>query len=319
VTIQQIQAIEGYPVVLETATTGHFSMVNRYTGIVTGGEEADIVPLIGEYITEVLVKEGQQVREGATICRLSRDNPTASYSQAKLLLENAERDVKRYETLFNQGAVARQVLDNASLARDLAKERLVSSERVLTLTSPIAGIVTDLKAESGKFAAPGIALARVISTGDLRIKIDIPATDRAGTNTGMKAFVLVNGNRIEGQVKRVALSAERDSRTFVAWIEIGERDKNFALSSGLMVDIELLLADVPDAITVSNDAVIRSGSERWLYAIDNNRAIRRNITVGGSSDGRSWVTSGLESNAQIVAVGANALQDGAKVRVIAKS
>ncbi len=318
-TIQQIQAKEGFPVELEISAVRHFQMENRYTGVVTGGEEAEVVSMLGEYISDVFVNEGQMVKVGQAICRLSRENPSANYAQAKLLYENADRDRKRLETLFQQGAISRQSLDNGALASELAKERFASVERLLTISSPISGAVTDLEAEVGKFAQPGISLARIVSTGELRIRVEIPSSDRKSVQNGAKAFVEVSGARIPAIVNRIAHSAERESRTFTAWIEIGEIEKNFALSSGLMVDVALVAADVPEAVTVTDDAVLRFGNDRWIFVIDGDRAIRRSVIVGGESDGLTWISSGLDAGTRVVAVGANNLQHGAKVRVISKS
>jgi len=67
-TIALIQAEEGYPVEIENAVVGNFSMSRKYTGTVIGGSEAVVVSPLPEYINSVLVKEGQYIDKDAVIC-----------------------------------------------------------------------------------------------------------------------------------------------------------------------------------------------------------------------------------------------------------
>lgn len=318
-TIQQIQAVEGYPIEAAASTLSRFVLTRRYAGTVTGGEETDIVPLVGEYVAHVLVREGQTVLRGQTVCELSHDNPSASYQQAKLGLDNAERELSRVQALYDKGAVSRQMLDGLTLSRDIARERLVSSERLLTVTSPIDGIVSDLRAEPGKFAPPGVALAKVVSRGDLRVRVEVPSGDRDLVKQGASCDVLAGGLTAAGRVQRLALSADKETRGFAAWVELLSKRSGFAFRPGVLVDVDVKVVDIDTAVTVDQDALLRAGDHWRVFIVNGNRALVRDVEVGGQSRGRAWIRSGLEPGAAVVVSGASQLFDGAPVRIITRS
>jgi len=318
-TIQQIQSVDGVPVETAQAGCARFTMTRRYSGTVAGRIESEVTPLTAEYISKVLVEEGARVKVGDPICELSRDSPTASFAQAKLALENAERDFSRMEALFRQGAVSRQALDGVTLARDLARERYETSERLLTITSPIAGVVADLRAEKGKFVSPGFLLAKIVSEDQLRVKFEIPSYDKDLTRIGAEAVVTSMGVNARGRLERLALSADRDSRDFQAWVALTSKPDLAAFSPGLSVTIALNVVDFEDAIVVPSDALIRSGDHWKLYVVVQDKAEERAVELGGTDHGNAWIASGLEVGETVVVNGGNNLTNGSRLRIISKS
>ncbi|MBM3326607.1 MAG: efflux RND transporter periplasmic adaptor subunit [Calditrichaeota bacterium] len=314
-TILEIQAAEGYPVEVESAAIKPFRLSRLYTGTLTGREEADIVPMVGEYIARVLVREGQRVTAGQIICELSKDNPSAGYRQAELALENAGRELQRIQTLFDKGAVARQMLDGITLQRDIAKRNFELSQRLLTLTTPIAGTVANLTAEAGKFAAPGMPLAKVIAADRLRATFEVPAVDRNEIVIGANCRITAAGATASGKVERIALSADQEGRAFTAWIKIDDAPDNLAFSPGLMADIEVFVFDVPQALVVAPEAILRRGDDYHLFIVDNGKAKLLPVEIGARASDAVWIRSGLEPGAQVVIAGADLLSDGAPIRI----
>jgi len=318
-TIRDIQAREGYPVEVAQAAVMPFQLSARYIGTVVGGEQASVVAEIGEYIKSVAVKEGQWVDKDQVICELADDNPTARYQTAKLALANAELELTRMHKLHEQGAVSKQQLDMVTLQRDVARENLKTGEKLLSLCAPIAGRVTELTAEVGYFAAPGLPLAKIVSNDRLRGDVKIPSGDRKLINSGASATIQADGNSVAGKVSRVALSADPKERTFTAWVDFNEPTQDFAFSPGLLVDVSINVRDVPDAVVVHPDALIRAGEHWRVYVVDGKHAKLRDVEVGGRKSDAAWISSGLNQGETVVVSGANLLFDGAPVRIITRN
>ncbi|MBM3328285.1 MAG: efflux RND transporter periplasmic adaptor subunit [Calditrichaeota bacterium] len=315
-TIYEIQSVEGFPVKVAPAASGQFKLTRRVSGTIVGRAEAEIVPMIGEYVARVMVREGQRVDEGAIICELSRENPSASYQQARLAYDNAVREYDRISALFEKGAVSRQVFDGVTLARDIAKRNYDASERLLTLTSPIGGVVTELKAEPGRFAAPGMPLGKVVASDKLRLQVELPAGDRGLLETGTRCRVFADGSESSGRVERLAFSADKEARSFTAWIAIDERPDAVSFSPGLMAEAELYVLDLQEAMQVEPEALQRHGDRWFVYVVESDRARRVPVVLGGRNHAAAWIQSGLEAGAQVVVSGAEILEDGARVRII---
>ncbi len=314
--IYEIQVKEGFPVEAETVTLKPFKVSRLYTGNFVGDEEANIVSMIGEYISKVSVKEGQYVTAGQTICELSKDNPSAGYQQAKLAFENAERELKRIQALFEKGAISKQTLDGITLQRDIAKRNLELAERLLIITTPISGKVTNLTAEIGKFATPGIPLAKVVAGNRLRVSFQVPAIDRNDIHIGDVCVVSSGGIKVNGKIERLSLSADNDSRSFTAWVNLEDYPKNYTFSPGLMADIEVFTIDLPEAIVIPPEAIIHSGDTYYVYIINNDKAHKTTVEIGGRTPDAVWVKSGITPGAQIAISGVASLYDGAKIKLI---
>jgi RND family efflux transporter MFP subunit len=316
VTIQQIHAVQGYPVQVSRARLEAFQSSKHYVGTIVGGEEADAVPLLSEYIAKVSVREGESVKSGQVICELSKDNPSAGYQLARLALANAERDLNRVKTLFDQGAISRQALDGLQLSRDAAAQRVESSEKLLEITSPISGIVTELKAEVGKFANPGQPLAKIVSRENFRIRIDIPVPDRDLIPPNATCAVHSGSNRLAGRLERVALSADKETRCFSGWIRLDDRVTSPFFSPGILAEVDVTVADEASAVVIEADALIRSSAGWQVLVVENGRAYRRDVTFGGKEDGLVWVREGLDPGMTVVISGGGGLADSSMVRVI---
>jgi len=317
-TIAEIQAVEGYPVEVTKVKIQPFGMIRRYGGTVTGGEEASAVPAIGEYIKVIPVREGQQVSRDDAICELSRDNPAAGYRRGELALMNAERDLDRVQKLFDQGAVSKQTLDGVTLSRDLAKDGLANAEKLLYVRAPISGRITELTAEVGSFATPGIPLAKIVSNDYLRVRVDIPTGDRGLIMEGHGAVISGSGASRSGRVSRIADSADPKGRSFTTWIQLDERPDDRGFKPGMFVDVEIEVVKEDSAVTVASDALIRNGDGWRVFVVNQDRVRLTDVTVGGANPDAAWIRDGLPPNAIVVVSGANLLFDGAKIRVITK-
>ncbi len=318
-TIAQIQAEEGYPVEVGDVTIGPFRMARSYTGTIVGGKQSVVISSLSEHVSRVLVAEGQYVDKDQVICELSSDNPSASHARAQLALNNAEKEFKRVQKLFEEGAVSQQVLDGVKLQRDLAREALEVSEQLLNLRSPISGVVTELEAEAGKLVMPGEPLAKVVSTEKARVEIQVPARDRKLIKPGALCTVTMDGVSTSGKVQRISLSADPQSRSFTAWITLDDRTRSHIFSPGLLVDVSIRTLDMKDALLVSPDALFREG-ERWsVYTVDEDTARLHDVDLGGISADIAWIRSGLKPGEKVVVSGSNLLFDGAPVRISSRN
>ena len=315
-TIEQMQAIKGFPVEVATVKLQPFRQTKLYTGTVAGGEETEVSSVIGEYISQVHVKEGDRVRKDQLIAELSRDNPVARYKTARLALDNAEVELSRIQKLFEQGAVSQQTLDLIMLQRDMAQEGLKNAESLLLIKAPFDGIVTKLTAESGKFATPMLSLATIVSEEAPRVKISIPAGDREYVKTGLKCFLSSGNNIAEGQIDRIALSANTIGRSFTAWVTIDSQPAGFSFSPGLMVDVDVAIVDKENALTIPLEALQREGSKWSVFVVKDDHVRLSVVELGGRDSQSGWVKTGLNAGDVVVLRGAERLQDDAVVRII---
>jgi RND family efflux transporter MFP subunit len=146
-------------------------------------------------VTQLHVQAGDSVKRGASLVTLSmpgladaQNALTQARLKSKLAASNAARDDK----LFGEGLIAESRLRatqseaqsaRASLAAAQAAFSLLGTGKVsgsaITLTAPIAGVVTESVAEPGQRVDAGMALVKVADLSKLALEIPLsPAQAR---------------------------------------------------------------------------------------------------------------------------------------------
>jgi HlyD family secretion protein len=132
--------------------------------------------------------------------------------------------------------------------RRAALEALRSQRTAISISAPIAGVVTSLAAHEGEVAAPGATLVLLADLARVKLTVYLPETEIGGIALGQRAQVTVDsfpGRTFEGQVTHVADQAEFTPRNvttqeervnLVFAIEIGIDNPDGALKPGMPAD-----------------------------------------------------------------------------------
>lgn len=131
-----------FEVTLEKAELRSVVEIVSATGKIQPETELKITSDVSGEITEMLVKEGDQIKKGALICRIQPDlyesaldrvnasvsttkanlkSAEAQLEQAKASLANMDANYKRTKKLFEQGAISQQEFDAAKAQYESAK------------------------------------------------------------------------------------------------------------------------------------------------------------------------------------------------------
>jgi multidrug efflux pump subunit AcrA (membrane-fusion protein) len=87
------------------------------------------------------------------------------------------------------------------------------------------------------------------------------------------------------------------------------------LRDGMTVDVDIVTADVPRALSVPNDAIRRDDHHRpYVYVVRDGKAYRTPVTLGAAGDTSTIVRRGLRDGDVVVSDPSDAMKDGASVR-----
>ena len=138
-----------------------------------------MAPKVSGYITDVPVTDNQHVGAGDVIARIDDRDYRAALDQAKAqlvhdqaLLEQAQKNLGRYQTLAKTSSIAQQQVDDqgflveqdkATVALDQANvDTAQLNMSHTTVTADQAGRVVNLTAAVGQFAQAGTALTQFV-------------------------------------------------------------------------------------------------------------------------------------------------------------
>jgi Cu(I)/Ag(I) efflux system membrane fusion protein len=207
---------------------------------------------------------------------------------------------------------ARRRLDNLGAPETLLAEIERSREVPvsITWTAPQDGVIVERNASAGMRAAPGDVLFRIVDHRVIWAIADIAERDLALVAAGQKVTVRPRSHPDRpfiGNVTTIYPHLRAETRTARVRIELSNPDE--VLRPDMYADIEIATGTDAPVITVSESAVIDSGT-RQIVLLDKGegRFEPRDVKLGRRGGGRIEIKEGLEENSRVV-VSANFLID----------
>ncbi len=287
-------------------------------------------PATGVRILQLLVDEGDYVREGQPMARLDTALATAQTRAAQASVAEAESNAirargeyERAESIRDSGALSAEAIEQRRAAAVAADARLAAARAQLAevnarlgggyVRAPAAGLVIDRMAEVGR-SVDGQVLFRIAAGNQLEVAAQVAEADALALQEGQTAtFTLVDGSTVDARLRRLPASIDSRTRTGEALFSLPSGTR---VRAGMYLRGEAQLAP-RDAIAVPQSSVLYDNGQAYVLVIDGAYHVRRaNISLGLRSGDQVEVVSGLELNQRIVGSGAAFLQDGDLVRLL---
>ncbi|HEY9604093.1 MAG TPA: efflux RND transporter periplasmic adaptor subunit, partial [Allocoleopsis sp.] len=183
------------------------------------------------------------------------------------------------------------------------------------VTSPIPGMVLDLKVKDGDGVKPGDVLLTLGNPAQELVKLDLSTLDAAKVKVNQKARVKASGSDPQafyGRVKSlypqaIALDNDEDVSSRLsssppkvpATIELDRPSST--LIPGSQVSVEIILDERQNVAAVDLKAVQRSHSESFVWIQDDRgRAQRQIITPGLEGATTAEIKSGLQPGDRVI-------------------
>jgi RND family efflux transporter MFP subunit len=319
------------PVEMAVVTRGTLNIKILETGKVQAVQQAQIRSRVAGVITEVPVKEGQNVRAGDVLLRLDPSDfqrevarVAADLEEKQAVVTLAEWRKRNAAQGFRAGVVPRveleSVINDLALARARLKASLVSQRtardqvRYTTVLAPFAGRIIGRNVHPGEVVTAGMTatvegrpLLVLAKTNDLSVRTDLNQIDFARVRLGQRARItldLLPGKEFAGQVvSRAASSSPGASGTEVLPIEIRltHTEDLTAVTPGMTADVEIQLAQKKDVLLLPIEAVSSDSGKKTvsLWSEANQRFEVRAVQTGDSDDRQIEITGGLAEGARV--------------------
>ena len=178
------------------------------------------------------------------------------------------------------------------------------------VVSPINGVVMQRNAEIGLLANAGRPLFIIGDPKLFEIAIDLSPRYIASVKPGEKARYLSNGVWEEATVKRVDPMANVVTGLYNVILDV----QSTKLHIGASVEAQIRIEHAPSVVVVPYESVRETGNASKLYVCSGDVAVEREVIKGRTDEqGRTHITSGLESGEVVVLKGADRMYDGAKI------
>ena len=202
---------------------------------------------------------------------------------------------------------ARERLRQLGMSADMIA-RLEQSGRpqsLVTITSPIGGVIQTLDIRAGMSVAAGAPLARINGLDTVWLEAAIPETQVGLVETGMLAqaqFAGYPGEKFAGKVIAILPETNRESHTLRVRVELSNPHLRF--KPGMFAQLRLQGARPENVLLIPAEAVIRSGARSLVItALEGGRFQPVEVETGREVDGKTVILKGLSAGQQVVASG----------------
>jgi RND family efflux transporter MFP subunit len=296
-------------------------------GKVEADRSVNLLPEMGGQIKRVLVSEGERVAAGQTLIELDNSVMRSSLDEVKKSLSLATTLFEKQERLWKQGIGSEVQYLQAKTNKESLEQRIQTVQNQLAMTrvkAPFAGTVDEMNAKEGEFAAPGMALGRLISSGKASVTADIPESYANVVGKGQKVdlfFPSINKS-LEARVTQVSDYINPDNRTYKVYVNLpaSAEYKPNMLAKVQVRDYEADQALSVPAALVQQDMAGNNYVFVWKLVKDGIGLVeKRAVEVGKNNGERVEIKSGLTLGETLVNKGARTVREGQSVKVMTES
>jgi RND family efflux transporter MFP subunit len=338
---------------------GRAALLNA-SGYVTPRQRATIAAKITARVNEIYVDEGMQVETGQILAKLDDSDARARLVSAmaeraaiaatlgdlRVNLDNAERELRRVEELWERKLVAEQNRDQAKMAVDSLKARLVLAREQVgaaearvkvaqqdldncTVRAPFGGVVVSKDAQRGEMVSPVSAgggftrtgIATIVDMASLEIEVDVNESYIARVKAGQPVTAVLDAYpdwQIPAKVRTVIPTADRQKATVKVRATFDRLDPRILPDMGVKVTFLGEERSVPASagrVLIARAALVEEGGTTAVFVHREGKVERRAVRLGQARGNDQEVIAGLSDGEQVVTTGAKQLRDGQSVRV----
>lgn len=257
--------------------------------LVPNSDKAYITALYGGQIQQILVHPGDHVRKGQTIAILV--NPQfiqiqEEYLDSKSRLSYAQAEYERQRALDQAGVGVLRDLQSAQAEWNGLQARYASlqtqlhllgvdTERIssdnirstLSISSPIAGVVSSVMTKVGSYADTSTPIAEVVDNSALHLELNVYEQDINKIHRGQVIhYRLINrpSNEYHATVESISSTFQPDSRTIAVHCSlIGDRT---GLIDGMNITGIISLGDIMSDV-LPNEAIVTHKGKDYAYML----------------------------------------------------
>jgi RND family efflux transporter MFP subunit len=314
---QKAKRIEVAP--LEKQDFKHYIEVQ---GNVDAEENVTALPQQPGVVTAIYVKVGDRVTKGQV---LGLTETTAAMEIAVQTIQTqlnlATTAYEKQKALWDQKIGSEIQFLQAQTQKEALEKQLAAQKNQLQMTkivAPVSGTVDEVRLKVGDMAAnsqlmPGI---RIINNNKLKVKAKLADSDFGKVKQNDKVeieFPDINKS-ITAPVTYVSQTIDPRSRTYGLEVNLANAS---GYAANMVAKLKINDASFKDVILVPTNTIQKSETGNYVLVAETKNgvktAVKKNIEVGMSYNGRTVVTKGLEPGEQIITFGYSEVVDGQKI------
>ncbi|WP_378955482.1 efflux RND transporter periplasmic adaptor subunit [Pelosinus sp. sgz500959] len=341
----------------QTVPVFQVDIVAKYTGRITGvnvelGQHVSqgqnlIVQDMGD-VDISIAQNGASLRQANADAIESQANFEASYQKAQDDYQRAMTSLRRYQTLYEQGAISKEVLDNTEqqvttaraaletwskqiaagnaatvLSKQAASDKaqstvdaLINQKNDLILRAPREGIIGYRQAEVGTMAQAGVKLLSIVDNSHIFVDCAVSEQDIGQITLGMPTVISVDslGKTYAGKITYISPAMDTKTQTFTIRMDLDHPDDQ--IKTGMFARTNLTVLLRSKTLFVPKEAVLSMNGISRVFVIDSNsKIIEKTVKLGLVNDTSVEILTGIDEGEQIAVTNLARLKSGIAVTI----
>lgn len=287
------------------------------TGTLYADESVELRSEMSGKVTAIFLEEGKPVDEGEVLLKINDSELQAQLQRARYRLDLANEREQRQQKLLEKGGISQEeydaTLNEVNVLRsevNLIEAQIDKSE----IRAPFDGVIGLKYVSEGSYISPTTQIASLQNID--RIKVDFSVPERY-------ARIISEGDRIVFRVQTAdsvfegsiyAIEPEIDPETRTLQIRAISDNQNADLLPGSFANIELILEETENALTVPSIALVPELGGQYVYLFKDGQAAKTPVRTGIRSEAKVEITSGLSPGDTVLTSGLLQVQDGMPVQ-----
>jgi RND family efflux transporter MFP subunit len=336
---------------LEAARLTPIEQSTEYVALLKSLRSTPIQPQVDGQITQIFVKSGERVVDGARLMQIDGRRQQAALSSQEAERAALEADVSfarqqaaRARELHAGGAISQQELEQAETVVRTAEARLQALTaqvqqqtvqlRYYTVTAPTAGVVGDVPVRVGNLVTSQTVLTTIDANDSLEVHVQVPIERAAELKNGLPLQIVSSDGREQLSSSAVTfISPHVDNETQSVLVKGLVANRSGTLRASQYVRARVIWKTT-ESLVIPVTAVLRVNGQYFAFVAEASTgrggapppegrpveakgaglvARQRAVTLGQIAGNNYVVLSGLKPGEQIVVSGVQRLADGAPI------
>lgn len=305
------------PALVETVAIRTVPIIYQSVGSLVADKKINVSSKLSGYVQELLVEEGDVVRENQLLLTIESNDAEgrisvaeAAVNSAEFMLEDAIRDTKRNQRLYERGAISKRDMQKYYLHEERVKDNLaqalshlsvaIEQRQYTQIKSRIEGVVIERLLKNGDLVTPGKTILTIESKNQLMFESFLPAKYLGQLKQGQRVKIHLDtaNKKLEGIVHRIIPEIDPVSHKYKIKIAIEKTEDIYPGMYGLAA----ITVGEKKIIAIHENSVKKMGGLSGALLVDESDTVKFRWLQFGSSYGEYLeVRAGLSKGEKLIA------------------
>jgi len=253
------------------------------------------------------------------------ENAKINLERTKILYENGAVSKAQYEAAQLQASDKQMDVFNAQLSQaqasydqaQIAYNQALQSLDNMYVKSPINGIVSEVNVQAGTMTSSVQVPVSIVNMDIVNVQINVTQdiVKSLTLNQDVKVDISsASSNSFTGKIAHISPAADTRTQLYSVKINIDNKDKT--IKPGMFAKVQLSTDTKQDAIIVKSEAVVEKDGKYFVYVVENDSAVEKEVTIGLDTGSFLEIKSGLAEGEKVIVKGQNYVENGTKVKIV---